>query len=82
MGAGMTADFLNRGAQTLARHFQKAKLADAPDLDAGPIFAQQILQSSLHSGIFAIVFHINKVNHNQARQIPQAKLTGNLFGSL
>ena len=67
-------------AQALAGHFQQAELADLPDLDAGAIASHRIVKTLLDIAVVLGIFHVDEIDHDQARQIAQAKLTGDLVG--
>ena len=72
--------FGQRGAQTLAAHFHQAKLADGAKLHAGTVLPQGVTQTVFNIAAVARLFHVDKVDHDQAAQIAQAHLAGHFFG--
>src|SRR5690606_32210046 len=71
-----------RGAQPLARELQEAKGADPAELNARSVQFHRLLQASFHLPDMARILHIDEVDHDQARQIPQAKLSRDLIRRL
>ena len=82
MRAGLGRGLDHAGAQALARHLQQPKARDAPDLDAGAVGFQLVLQALFHSRVVAAFFHVDKVDHDQPGQIAQAQLACHFFGRL
>ena len=80
MRAGLGRGFQHPRTQALARHFQQAKARNPPDLNAGAVGFQLVLDALFHRQIVAAFFHVDEVNHDQPSQVAQAQLAGNLFG--
>ena len=74
--------FIQRWAQSLARHFHQAKSTDLADLNPGAIDAQRFAQAVFDLPLAFRVLHINEVNHDQTAQITQSHLAGNLVSGL
>ncbi len=71
-GHGRTGD--DACAQSLARHFHQAELADPPDLDAGAILRHRIAQTLFDVAIVASVLHVDEVDDDETGEIAQTKL--------
>ena len=67
-------------AQALAAHFHQAELADGAELHAGAVLAQRVAQAVLDIAPIAALFHVDKVDHDQATQIAQAHLARHFVG--
>ena len=63
-------------AQALTAHFHQAELANRAKLHAGTVLAQGIAQTVFNVTAIAGLFHVDKVNDDQAAQIAQTHLTG------
>ena len=86
-GAGaMRADdgraFEHAGADALARHFQQAEVRDAADLDAGAVVLQRVLEAALDGAVVPVLLHVDEVDDDEAGEIAQAQLAGDLVGRL
>ena len=86
-GAGaVRADFRRMleqgGAQPLARHLEQAEGRDAADLDAGAVVAHGILDLVLDLPLVAVLLHVDEVDHDQAGEVAQADLAGDLLRRL
>ena len=82
MGARLGRAFQHAGAQALPAHLQKTEARNAAHLNAGAVGLQLVLQSLFDRGIVLALFHVDKVDDDQTRQIAQTQLAGNLFGGL
>src|SRR5262249_39128539 len=72
--------FQHAGADTLARHFQKAEVRDTADLDAGAIVLQAILKPPLDRPVVALFIHIDEIDDDQPSEVAQTQLAGDLLG--
>ena len=54
-------------------------MRDAPDLDARAVLPQAVGELALHRAIVALFVHVDEVDDDQAREIAQAELPGDLF---
>ena len=68
--------------QPLARHFQQAEMADAADLDSGPVVLQRLLQAPLDRAVVALLLHVDEVDDDETGEIAQAQLPGDFVGGL
>ena len=57
-------------------------MADGPDLDPRPVIAHRILHATLDGLLVPVVFHIDEIDDNQARQVAKAELPRQLIGRL
>jgi hypothetical protein len=78
--AGDRSTFAQRRAQALAAHFHQAELADGAELHTGAVLAQGIAQAVFHFAAVAGLFHVDKVDDDQATQIAQTHLAGHFVG--
>ncbi len=69
-----SGNFHDALAQTLARHFQQAEMADVADLDAGAVVPQTFFELALDGAIVAPLVHIDEVDDDQARKVAEAHL--------
>ena len=79
--AGDVAGFCKGRAQTLTGQFHQAEAADFSCLNAGTVKAQTIAQAVFNLALVALAFHVNKIDDDQATEVTQAQLPGDLFGS-
>ncbi len=56
-------------------------MADATNLNAGPVILEGFFKFALNRTIVTVFVHVDKVDDNQAGQITQAHLSGNFSGS-
>ena len=82
MRAGDSAAFVNARAEPLARHLQQPERADPPDLDAGPVAGERVLEPALDLGVVAPVVHVDEVDDDDAGKVAQAKLAGHFVRRL
>ena len=82
MRAGARGSFEKARAQPLARHFEQAEVADVANLDARAVVLQRILQAALDVPVVALLLHVDEVDHDQAGQVTQTQLAGDLVGGL
>ena len=68
--------------QPLARQLEQAEGADAADLDARPVDAHRILDLVLDRRWCRDLLHVDEVDDDQAGEIAQAELAGDLLGRL
>ena len=66
-------------AQTLTGHFHQAKARYPANLYARTIRFQAILDPLFNRRVVPAVFHVDKIDHDQASKIAQAQLTCNFF---
>ena len=66
-------------AETLPRHLQKAEMADMADLNARPVVAQAFFELALYGAVVAPLVHVDVVDNDQSRQVPQAHLPGHFL---
>ncbi len=78
--AGDIARFSQRRAQALARQLKQAKTADLAGLHACAVVMQCIAQAVFHFALVLGRLHVNEVDHDQAAQVAQAQLAGDLVG--
>ncbi len=57
-------------------------MADAADLDARPVVAQRILEAVLDLAVVAPLLHVDEVDDDQAGEVAQLQLAGDLLGRL
>ena len=79
-GQGIDEDFEHAGADALARHLQQAEGRDAADLDAGAVVLQALLQLLLDGAVVALLLHVDEVDDDEAGEVAQAQLPGDLLG--
>ena len=72
--------FAQRRAQALAAHFHQTKFADGAELHACTVLAQRVAQAVFHFAAVARLFHVDKVDNDQATQVTQAHLAGDFVG--
>ena len=77
-GADMAAGLVEGGTQTLARHLQQTETGDTAQLDTGTILMHRFTQTVFHFALMANRGHVDEVDDNQATQVTQTQLTGNL----
>ena len=82
MRAGDEAGFGQRRAQTLPAHFQQAEMADVPDLDAGAVVLQRVLDAPFDHRVVALGLHVDEVDDDQAGEVAQTQLAGRFVGGL
>src|SRR5574340_968373 len=80
--AGDVVAFAEAGRETLARQFQQAEARDLGGLHAGAVVAQRVAQTVLHVALVAAAFHVDEVDHDQAAEVAQAQLAGDLLRRL
>src|SRR5882757_8307299 len=80
--AGLGRTLQHAGADALARHFQKAEMRDASDLDAGAILPQAIRELALDRAVVALLVHVDEVDDDQAGEVAQSQLPRHFFGRL
>jgi hypothetical protein len=81
-GADQLTGFPERRTQSLPGHFQETKAGDASHLDARPVLLQCLPQPILHLPLIAGGGHVDEVDDEQAPEVSQPKLTGDLIGRL
>ena len=74
--------FEHAGADALARHFQQAEMRDAPDLDAGAVVLEAVLQPAFDRAVVALLVHVDEVDDDQPGEVAQAELPRDLVGGL
>jgi hypothetical protein len=81
-GQTMLAGLAERRAQALARHLQQAEAGDAAHLHPGAVHLQRLAQPVLHLALVLGGCHVDEVDDDQAAQVAQAQLAGDLVGRL
>ena len=66
--------FAQSWAQTLTAHFHQTKLADGAKLHPRTVLAQRIAQPVFNIAAVARLFHVNKVDDDDAAQVAQTHL--------
>src|SRR5262249_36340580 len=74
--------FQHTRTDALPRHFKKAEMRDAADLNARAIVFKALLQSPLHRAIVALLIHVDEVDDDQSGKISQAQLSRDFVGCL
>ncbi|VUD75058.1 hypothetical protein MET9862_05698 [Methylobacterium symbioticum] len=82
MRAGDRGGFEHARADALAAHLQEAEGRDPADLDAGAVVLQALVELLLDGAVVALLLHVDEVDHDQAGEIAQAELPGDLLGRL
>ncbi|GJD75163.1 hypothetical protein CFIICLFH_3403 [Methylobacterium goesingense] len=82
MRAGEGGALQHAGADALAAHLQEAEGRDPADLDAGAIVLQALVELLLDGAVVALLVHVDEVDHDEAGEIAQAQLAGDLLGRL
>ena len=57
-------------------------MRDAADLDAGAVVLQRILELALDRAVVALLLHVDEVDDDQAGEVAQPELAGDLLGRL
>ena len=78
--AGNRCTFAQSRAQALAAHFHQTEFADGAELHAGTVLAQGVAQTVFHFAAVAGLFHVDKVDHDQAAQVAQTHLARHFVG--
>ena len=55
-------------------------MADASDLNARPVVLQRFLEAPFDGAVVALLFHVDEVDHDEAGEVAQAELAGDLVG--
>jgi hypothetical protein len=76
------AGLAQRGAQALARHLQKPEAGNAPHLHARTVLLERLAQAVLDFALVSRRRHVDEVDDEQAPEVAQAKLAGDLVGGL
>ena len=74
--------FEHAGADALARHLQQAEMRNAADLDAGAVVLQRVLHPPFDGAIVAAFLHVDEVDDDQAGEVAQSELAGDLVRRL
>ena len=75
------AAFTERRTQALAAQLQQAELADGAELDTRTVLTERVAQASFDFAAVLRLFHVDKVNHDQAAQVAQSHLACDLVSS-
>ena len=78
--ADVMTGFTQRRAQTLTRHFEQAEARNMADLDTGTILTYRFAQAVFNRALVAYRRHVDEVDDNQAAEVTQTQLAGNLIG--
>ena len=76
--ADVMAGFAQRRAQALARHLQQAEARNMANLNARAVLTNGFTQTVFHRTLVANRGHIDKVDNDQAAEVAQTQLAGNL----
>ena len=71
MRTGLANRLNQRWTQALTRHLKQAEMTDIAHLDTRSIIAHGIFKAAFNRMLIAIFFHIDEINHNQAREVAQ-----------
>ena len=71
-----------RGPQPLPRHFQEAEAGDPPDLDPRAVHLHGVADHVLDGPLVLCLLHVDEVDDDQATEVAQAQLPGDLLGGL
>ena len=80
--AGDIAAFSERGAKALSRQLHQAEARDLAHLHARAVVAQRVAQPGLHFALVALVLHVDEVDDDEASEVAQPQLAGDLVGRL
>ena len=69
-------------AEPLARHLEKAEMADRADLDARAVIAHGILHAAFDGLLVPVFLHIDEIDNDEAGQVAKTKLARQLVGGL
>ena len=67
------------GAQPLAGQFQQAEAGDTAQLNTGTVRFQRVAHAVFHFALIARRAHVDEIDHDQAADVAQAQLAGDLF---
>ena len=81
-GTGATKQLVNILALAFPRQLHKAQFRELGNLRSGLVSLQRPLELLQYVLLIAEGIHINEVHDNHARNVAQAKLTGNFDGGL
>ncbi len=73
------AGFSQRRLQALTRQFQQAETRQLAHLNAGTVVLQHVTQTVFHVALVLRILHVDEVDDDQAAQVTQTQLTGDLF---
>src|SRR5258706_3820001 len=71
-----------RGLQPLAGKLHQAEARDLADLHAGAVVLERVAQAVLDFPLVALRLHVDEVDDDQAAEVAQAQLAGDLVGRL
>ncbi len=74
------AGFAQRRAQALTRHFEQAEAGNMANLNTRPVLTHRFTQTVFYRALVTYRRHIDKVDNDQAAQVAQTQLAGNLIG--
>ncbi|SLY42032.1 Uncharacterised protein [Klebsiella quasivariicola] len=77
--ADVMAGLAQRWAQALTGHLQQTKTGDMADLNARAVLANGFTQTVFHRTLMANRRHIDEVDNDQAAEVAQTQLAGNLI---
>ncbi len=72
--------FENARAQPLAAHFHETEVADAAKLNARAVEAQRVLEAAFHGTVVPLLFHVDEVDDDEAREVAELQLARNFIG--
>ena len=78
MRARAKAGFKKTWAEPLARQFHQTEGADPSQLYTRPVLAHGLFEAALHLDLIARVLHVDEIDDDEAGQIAQAQLAGDL----
>ena len=80
--AHLVARVAQRGAQALTRHLEHAEARQTADLDARAVHLHGVAQAVLDGALVARLVHVDEVDDDQAADVADAQLAGDLVGGL
>src|SRR5216117_2732929 len=80
--AGDVAALSERRAKALARELHQSETRDLAHLHPRSVVAQRVAQPGLHFALVALVLHVDEVDDDEAPEVAQPQLAGDLVGRL
>src|SRR5262249_12842342 len=81
-GTGLRKGLHQTLRDPLARHFNQAEFGDVEYLGAGLVASQSGPERLDHFGAVGRDLHVDEVDHDDAADVPQPELPGDLLGGL
>src|SRR5258706_4622903 len=80
--AGDVAALAERRAKALARQLHQTETRNLAHLHPRAVVTQRFAQAVLHLALVALVLHVDEIDDDQAAQVAQPQLAGNLVSGL